>query len=149
MAAAQVPLTQWNPNKKYSDRERWVCIYPAYINSKKTRQEGRKIAKENAVDTPTYQEIKDVLAVANFPIVIENKLYPREKSKELQHRGRIRVQLKKDDGTPLNPNLPTRESLLVHLGQTIPQLKTRQNKQTEPAQASSSTTAQKKNKKRR
>lgn len=81
MAANIPPITQWTPNKKHSDRERWVCIYPAYIDSKKSRQEGRKVAKEVGVENPTYQEIRDVLAVANFPVLVENKLYPREKSK--------------------------------------------------------------------
>lgn len=60
---------------------RWICIYPAYINSKKTRQEGRKIAKEYCVENPTYTEIRDVLSVINLHIAVENKLYPREKSK--------------------------------------------------------------------
>lgn len=79
--ARPMPLTQWNPNKQHSERERWICIYPAYINSKKTRQEGRKIPKEAGVENPTYQEIKDVLTASNFPCFIEDKLYPREKSK--------------------------------------------------------------------
>lgn len=46
--------------------------------------------------------------------------------KELTYCGRIRVQLKNDDGTPLNPEFPTRESILLHLGTKIPMLKSRQ-----------------------
>lgn len=138
---------------------RWVCIYPAYINSKKSRQEGRKVRKDLCVENPTFQEIKDVLSVSNLRIGIENKLYPRERSKvnlclhsicsfssihlvtqlifnrfhsifirkELTHRGRIRVQLRNDDGTPFNPEFPTRESILFHLGTKIPMLKSRQS----------------------
>ena len=26
--------------------DRWICVYPAYINSKKTVKEGRRIPKE-------------------------------------------------------------------------------------------------------
>lgn len=26
--------------------DRWICVYPVYINSKKSLAEGRKIAKE-------------------------------------------------------------------------------------------------------
>lgn len=48
-------------------------------------------------------------------------------TQELLHRGRIRVQLKNDDGTPFNPEFPTRESILFHLGTKIPMLKTRQS----------------------
>lgn len=47
--------------------------------------------------------------------------------KELTHRGRIRVQLRNDDGTPFNPEFPTRESILFHLGTKIPMLKSRQS----------------------
>lgn len=60
---------------------RWICIYPAYINSKKSRKEGRKIPRNICVENPTFQEIKDVLSVSNLRIGIENKQYPREKSK--------------------------------------------------------------------
>ncbi|KAJ8895140.1 hypothetical protein PR048_000465 [Dryococelus australis] len=38
---------------------------------------------------------------------VENKLYCRERSKEMLYRGRIRVQLKNDDGTLVNPDFPT------------------------------------------
>lgn len=68
--------------------DRWICIYPAYINSKKSRQEGRKIRKDLCVENPTFQEIKDVLSVSNLRIGIENKLYPREKSKVICGRAK-------------------------------------------------------------
>ncbi|XP_055378857.1 signal recognition particle 19 kDa protein [Condylostylus longicornis] len=140
MAAAGPVKTPWSPDKKNSDIERWVCIYPAYINSKKTRQEGRRVAKQYCVENPTYVEIRDVLSTTNLRIGVENKLYSREKSKELNYRGRIRVQLKNDDGTPCNPELPTRDSLLIFAGTRIPQLKSRQNPKstegsTQPAQS--------------
>lgn len=47
--------------------------------------------------------------------------------KELLYRGRIRIQLRNDDGTPLNPQFPTRDSIMLHLGTMIPQLKSRQS----------------------
>lgn len=104
----------------------WICIYPAYLNSKKSRQEGRRLPKQHCVEHPTFQEIKDVLSVTKLNIGVENKLYPREVSKELLFRGRIRVQLRNDNGLPINPDLPTRDALLMHLGTMIPQLKSRQ-----------------------
>lgn len=60
---------------------RFICIYPAYIDAKKTVQEGRKVPKEHCIENPTYLEIKDVLLAANMNLVIENKIYPRERSK--------------------------------------------------------------------
>ena len=29
--------------KPFSDEARWITIYPAYLNSKKTKKEGRRI----------------------------------------------------------------------------------------------------------
>uniref|UniRef100_A0A1B6D4C1 Signal recognition particle 19 kDa protein n=1 Tax=Clastoptera arizonana TaxID=38151 RepID=A0A1B6D4C1_9HEMI len=123
--------TAWSPDKKHSDRERWICIYPAYINSKKTLAEGRKIPKDKCVDNPTHQEIRDILLSAGMKVGVENKLYSRERSKEMLYRGRIRVQMRNDDGTPLNPDLHTREAIMLHLGQMIPKLKTRSGKQSD------------------
>lgn len=98
------------------------------------------------MENPTHQEIRDVLVAAglkvfaivtfykcqifmdNFQVGVENKLYSREKSKELLYRGRIRVQLKNDDNSLCNPNFPTRDSLMLHLGDMIPKLKSRLNK---------------------
>lgn len=126
---------------------RWICIYPAYVNNQKTLAQGRKIAKEKCVENPTHQEIRDVLLAADLKACVENKLYSRERSKELLYRGRIRVcltvlsnlllcssvifvqvQLKNDDGSALNEKFPTRDSVLLHLGEMIPKLKTRQTK---------------------
>ncbi|XP_017772080.1 PREDICTED: signal recognition particle 19 kDa protein [Nicrophorus vespilloides] len=118
----------WSPDKTHSEFERWVCIYPAYINNKKTLAQGRKIPKNICVENPTHQEIRDVLVAAGLKVGVENKLYSRERSKELLYRGRIRVQLKNDDGTLYSDKFPTRESLMVHLGEMIPKLKTRQAK---------------------
>jgi len=84
---------------------RWICIYPAYLNNKKTLAEGRIIPKKFAVENPTYQEILEVVKASGFNAEVENKQYSRECSKEWQFRGRIRVQLKNDDGTPCNQTL--------------------------------------------
>lgn len=46
---------------------------------------------------------------------------------ELLYRGRVRVQLKNDDGTPFNPEFNSREQILLHLGTKIPLLKSRQS----------------------
>ncbi|XP_075162625.1 signal recognition particle 19 [Haematobia irritans] len=127
MAAAAV-RTNWHPAMKHSDLERWICIYPAYINSKKTRQEGRRLPKENCVENPTYAEIRDVLSASNLRVAVENKQYCREKSRELQFRGRIRVQLRNDDGSFCNSEFTSRESLMLLAASRIPQLKSRQAK---------------------
>ncbi|XP_076438856.1 signal recognition particle 19 kDa protein-like [Babylonia areolata] len=120
----------WNPNFTFSDRERWICIYPAYINSRKTVKEGRRIPKEKAVDNPSYTEIRDVCAAAGMVLGVENKTYPRELDhRDLKYRGRIRVQLKKDDGSSMMEQFPNKQSVLFYLADTIPKLKSRSQSQ--------------------
>ncbi|KAL6260193.1 hypothetical protein P5V15_007727 [Pogonomyrmex californicus] len=126
----------WNSSKKHSERERWVCIYPIYLNSKRSLAGGRKLAKDKCVENPTHQEIRDVLLAAGMNVGVENKLHPKERSKEPLFRGRIRVQLKNDDGTPVKSEFPTRDSLLEYVGTSISKLKTRQGKQSSSEQSS-------------
>lgn len=53
-----------------------------------------------AVDNPTSVEIHDVLAASGFnPLLERNKCYPREGDREPDVQGRVRVQLKNDDGS--------------------------------------------------
>lgn len=115
-------------------------------------KEGRKLTKNKCVPDPTHQEIRDVLVSAGFNVGVENKLHPMERSKEPLYRGRIRVQLKNDDSTPVQPNFPTRRSLLEYAGTTIPKLKSRQGKQSsgeQTSQPSTSSSKKGKNKGRR
>jgi signal recognition particle subunit SRP19 len=43
-------------------------------------------------------------------------------------RGRVRVQLKNDDGSPLIDQFPTRDAIILHVADMIPQLKSRTSK---------------------
>jgi len=47
------------------------------------------------------------LTAANFKVGLEPNFYSREASKEEEARGRVRVQLKNEDGTLVNPAFPT------------------------------------------
>lgn len=71
--------------------------------------EGRVVPKKYAVENPTYQEILEVVKASGFNADAENKHYSRECSKEWAFLGRIRVQLKNDDGTPVNQSFPSSE----------------------------------------
>lgn len=100
----------FDPNRKHSDKSRWICIYPVYINSKKTLSEGRRVAADKAVENPTINEIKDVLANAGFEVELEiNKVHPREMNKyDNLSRGRIRVHFRHDDSTLVKPEFKNR-----------------------------------------
>lgn len=91
--------------------------------------------------------MRDVLAAGGFKIGVENKLYCRERSKEMSVRGRIRVQLKNDDGSLCNSTYPSRESIMLHLTEMIPKLKTRQTKSDTNQSATASGTSGGKGKK--
>lgn len=49
----------------------------------------------------------EVLSASGLNALAENKLYSRERSKEFNVRGRVRVQLKDDDGALSNPQFPS------------------------------------------
>ncbi|KAK6012730.1 SRP19 protein [Ostertagia ostertagi] len=86
--------------KPFSDEKRWVVIYPTYLDSKKSLQQGRKIPKELGVENPTSVEIFDVLSASGLnPVLERGKLHPREQDREPEKLGRVRVMLKNDDGT--------------------------------------------------
>ena len=90
--------------------------------------------RDKCVKNPNYMEIREVLVNAGFTPIVENKQYPRERSRELEFRGRIRVQLKQDDGELFLEQFPTRESILVYLGEQIPKLKSRIQRQNQEKQ---------------
>ncbi|WAR30571.1 SRP19-like protein [Mya arenaria] len=80
----------WDPKFTHADRERWICVYPAYLNSKKSVNEGRRIPKEKCVDNPLYTEIRDVCLNAGLAIGHSLLLYLGEtipKLKTRQHSG--------------------------------------------------------------
>jgi len=116
---ANINVGTFSEYRKHSERSRWICIYPAYINSLKKVSQGRRIPANIAVENPTLAEIRDVLINAGFEVEAEiNKVYPRELDKyELLSRGRIRVHLKNDDGTPVKQDFPT--SICFNLSKSI------------------------------
>src|SRR5690349_12669382 len=138
MATSYTPITQRERNSQpffpnsatYADQCRFVCIYPAYINAKKTRAQGRRVGKSKAIDNPTINEIRDILENIGLKVILEpNRLYCREESREPQQRGRVRVQLKNADESLVKEQFKTKDDLLFYLVEMIPKLKTRSGNQ--------------------
>ncbi|XP_010857890.1 PREDICTED: uncharacterized protein LOC105002773 [Bison bison bison] len=97
-----------------ADQDRFICIYPAYLNNKKTIAEGRRIPISKAVENPTATEIQDVCAAVGLNVFLEkNKMYSREWNRDLQYRGRVRVQLKQEDGSLCLVQFPSRSQVLL------------------------------------
>ncbi|XP_045140949.1 signal recognition particle 19 kDa protein isoform X3 [Echinops telfairi] len=92
-----------------ADQDRFICIYPAYLNNKKTLAEGRRIPVNKAVENPTASEIQDVCLAVGLNVSLEkNKMYSREWNRDAQYRGRVRVQLKQEDGSLCLVQFPSR-----------------------------------------
>uniref|UniRef100_A0A8C0X679 Signal recognition particle 19 kDa protein n=1 Tax=Castor canadensis TaxID=51338 RepID=A0A8C0X679_CASCN len=54
-----------------ADQDRFICIYPAYLNNKKTIAEGRRIPISKAVENPTATEIQDVCSAVGLNVFLE------------------------------------------------------------------------------
>lgn len=122
------------PVKAPPGSDRWPAVYPLYINKLRTRQQGRRVGKEDAVANPAFWEIRDVLKDAGFQIWIENKVHPREPDRFLPlgpapmgnpHRGRIKFKLCDENKKPCVAKFPTKVDVYKYLGQMIPKLKQR------------------------
>ncbi|XWS12281.1 hypothetical protein CRYUN_Cryun37aG0076000 [Craigia yunnanensis] len=93
-------------NGEVPNIKKWVVFYPVYINSKKTVAEGRRISLTKACENPTCVEIADCCSHLKLANAIEiDKAYPRD----FMQRGRVRVQLRKEDGTLYNPAISSRK----------------------------------------
>lgn len=110
--------------------KKWVVVYPVYINSKKTVAEGRRISVSKACEAPTCLEIADCCKHLKIPAVIEiDKAYPRD----FMQRGRVRVQLKNEDGTLYNPAITSRKQLMLQVADLVPKHPDRTKKQVAPS----------------
>ncbi|XP_028776162.1 signal recognition particle 19 kDa protein-like [Neltuma alba] len=115
--------------------KKWIVLYPVYMNSKKTVAEGRRIGLSKACENPTCAEIGDCCSYLKLPFAIEiDKAYPRD----FMQRGRVRVLLKKEDGTLYNPSITSRKSLMLRIAEMVPRHHGRAKKQ-EPVSTSAGT----------
>jgi len=101
---------------------RWKSIYPAYIDSAKTLDQGRKIAKTKGIENPTIQEIGEICQYYKLNFALEpHKMYP----KDWMNPGRVKVELVTEAGQQANPNVKNKKDLLKKLCELIPKLKSR------------------------
>ncbi|WJX24631.1 signal recognition particle 19kDa [Trifolium repens] len=106
--------------------KKWIILYPIYMNSRKTVAEGRRISLSNACENPTCVEIGDCCSFLKLPFAIEiDKAYPRD----FMQRGRVRVLLKRDDGTLCNSSISSRKQLMLRVAEMVPKHHGRTKKQ--------------------
>ena len=68
-----IPFGPFNPNKTHSEPERWICIYPAYLNALKTRREGRIVPKANAIENPSLSHLICISSINPFTFLHFNQ----------------------------------------------------------------------------
>ncbi len=60
------------------ERDR-IMVWPVYIDSQKSREDGRKISVRGAIEAPTLKEIEEAAKRLNLnPVTEPEKAYPKE-----------------------------------------------------------------------
>mmetsp|Transcript_8002 Transcript_8002/g.8925 ORF Transcript_8002/g.8925 Transcript_8002/m.8925 type:complete len:152 (+) Transcript_8002:25-480(+) len=112
------------------DISKWNILYPNYINSKKTVQEGRRIGVDKACEHPRAFEMAEICEYLKIPHVCEpDKAY----SRDWLIRGRVRILLKTPEGAYTHPEIHTKKDVMLKMGELIPKLKGRANGPPGPA----------------
>mmetsp|Transcript_28662 Transcript_28662/g.54895 ORF Transcript_28662/g.54895 Transcript_28662/m.54895 type:complete len:142 (+) Transcript_28662:194-619(+) len=104
--------------------DRRVIVYPAYLNSKLTVREGRRIPASLATDNPSTHEVMESVLRLGFKAEIEDKSY----SRDYMVRGRVRVELRGESGEPANEEIPNRRMLLIKIAELVPTTTARQRR---------------------
>jgi signal recognition particle subunit SEC65 len=105
------------------DTSRWVTIYPNYLDATKSARMGRRIAKADAVERPTAEDLGEALRELGVRHVVEfDKLYPRDAESHWWTPGRAKAELLNDLDIPSNPEAETKMQLIRLVARAIPQL---------------------------
>jgi hypothetical protein len=62
------------PASQKPDCSRWNCIYPAYIDKKKSSKQGRRVIASLAAENPQAYEIADCCVHFKLPTVLEVRI---------------------------------------------------------------------------
>lgn len=77
------------------DHSRFHAIYPNYLDANKTIALGRRIAASDAVDTPTVDDVAEVLRALRIRHAVQPfKGYPRDEESRWDNSGRVLVDLR-------------------------------------------------------
>ncbi|KAI4220547.1 MAG: hypothetical protein LQ349_008062 [Xanthoria aureola] len=110
------PQFQSPPNSRPTTQDteahkHYQCIYPLYFDAARTRAQGRRVGKEQAVDNPLARTIVDAVAALGLQTVFEpGKMHPRDWG----NPGRVRVLLK-EGGRTTNRNIKNKHHLYHHI----------------------------------
>ncbi|KAL8677401.1 MAG: hypothetical protein Q9186_006156, partial [Xanthomendoza sp. 1 TL-2023] len=88
------PQPQPPPTTKDAEAHKhYQCIYPLYFDASRTRAQGRRVGKDQAVENPLARTIVDAVAELGLQTVFEpGKMHPRDWG----NPGRVRILLKEN-----------------------------------------------------
>jgi signal recognition particle subunit SRP19 len=91
--------TQFQTTKDDSKYKDFQCLYPVYFDKSRSRAEGRRVGKENAVENPLAREIVAACGRLRLETLFEPaKLHPKDWS----NPGRVKVKLKGSNNPLVN-----------------------------------------------
>lgn len=103
--------------EQQEESKHFQCIYPVYFDSTRSREEGRRVSKQDAIPNPLAREIVEALSHIgkqhNLPlkIVLEpTKCHP----KDWANPGRVKV-LVKENGKPTHSKIHNSRSYTTHI----------------------------------
>ncbi|KAI9229343.1 MAG: signal recognition particle, SRP19 subunit [Piptocephalis tieghemiana] len=99
--------------------KKWVCIYPVYLDSTKSYTQGRKVSKADAYPSPDPRAIAEAARRLALRALIEmDRMHP----KSFGTLGRVRIQLRKEDGSLASMTIQNRRVLLRKIGSLLPDI---------------------------
>ena len=96
--------------KLTEEEKKYVKVYPIYLDKNIKYSEGRKINKEICVENP---KAKDIFRVCTEILGLKCKLETKSHPKDWQKRGRVIVQIKDNEGKPINDTSKTSKSIFI------------------------------------
>mmetsp|Transcript_28984 Transcript_28984/g.48914 ORF Transcript_28984/g.48914 Transcript_28984/m.48914 type:complete len:236 (+) Transcript_28984:85-792(+) len=120
----------WKPKGDDSPQEafdvsKFIQIWPIYINSKLTQQQGRRMPKESCCPDPTVSEMSEICQSYKLRHVLEPyRQYPRSHLKT----GRVRVRIMNEDGSLCHEDITSKKDLMRQMGMKIPALNSRKKR---------------------
>ncbi|CAG8551873.1 5860_t:CDS:2 [Paraglomus occultum] len=111
-----LPNASFTTVKDDSAYKSWICLYPVYFDSTKSVKQGRKIVKDLSVPHPLAKDLAESIKALQLSLFFEpHKRHPRD----WENPGRLRVQLKMEDNTLVDPTIKTRKELMKRVAKLL------------------------------
>ncbi len=104
----QQQQSSYATTKDLSPFKAYQCIYPVYFDARRSRAEGRRVGKDQAVENPLARDIVDAVQLLGLKALFEpGKIHPKDWS----NPGRVKV-LVKLEGRAVRPGVVKNSQLV-------------------------------------